>query len=124
PVFVRLRDDKTVEECIDPRAPERHPIAYTNLKKVFFPEEGITKGDLIDYYRSIAPWMLPYLKDRPVMLTRYPDGIHGKSFFQKNAPGHVPPWVRTTHMKTSEREIDHFLCDDADTLALFANLGA
>ena len=62
----------------------------TNIKKVFWPEEGYTKGDLIDYYRAVSPWLLAYLRNRPLVMTRYPDGIGGKSFFQKDAPGFTP----------------------------------
>ncbi len=69
-------------------------VQLTNLKKVFWPE-GYTKGDLIAYYDTVAPLLLPYLRDRPVVLTRYPDGIDGKSFFQKDAPVYVPDWMRT-----------------------------
>ena len=65
-------------------------IQFTNLQKVFWPDDGYTKGDLIEYYRAIAPWLLPYLRDRPLVLTRFPDGIAGKSFFQKDAPGFAP----------------------------------
>ena len=60
------------------------PFELTNLGKVFWPEEGYTKGDLIAYYRAISPWLLPYLRNRPLVMTRYPDGIAGKSFFQKD----------------------------------------
>ena len=59
------------------------------MKKIFWPDDGYTKGDLIDYYRAISPWMLPYLADRPVVLTRYPDGIAGKSFFQSASIAHA-----------------------------------
>ena len=74
---------------------ERRRVTVTNPGKVFWPAQGYTKGDLVEYYVSIADWMLPYLKDRPVMLTRHPDGIDGKSFYQKDAPGFAPPWLRT-----------------------------
>src|SRR6185436_2581083 len=67
-------------------APEEKSVAFSNLKKIFWKEDHYTKGDLIDYYRSVSAWMLPYLRDRPVVLTRYPDGIDGKSFYQKDAP--------------------------------------
>ncbi len=72
-------------------SPVRHPasarvVKFSNLNKIFWPEEGYTKGDLIEYYRAISPWLLPYLRDRPLVLTRFPDGIDGKSFFQKDAP--------------------------------------
>src|SRR5206468_10608671 len=62
----------------------RSDVVLSNLEKIFWPEEKYTKGDLIEYYRAISPWLLPYLKDRPVVLTRFPDGITGKSFFQKD----------------------------------------
>ncbi|HEV2172364.1 MAG TPA: non-homologous end-joining DNA ligase, partial [Nitrospira sp.] len=97
----------------------------SNPGKVFWPNEGYTKGDLIEYYRSIAPWMLPYLKDRPVMITRYPDGIEGESFYQKDAPGFVPKWIRTEkiYAEDSQREISHFILDSPEALAYVANLG-
>jgi bifunctional non-homologous end joining protein LigD len=92
---------------------------------VFFPEHGLTKGDLVEYYRAAAPWLLPYLKSRPVTLTRYPDGIHGKSFFQKDAPDWTPDWVRTELMWSEEaqREVRQFICDDESTLVYLANSG-
>jgi len=101
-------------------------VAITNPDKVFWPEQGYTKGDLVAYYQSIAPWMLPYLKDRPVMLTRYPDGIDGKSFYQKDAPGFAPPWLRTEKIYShdSQRDISYFILDSADALAYMANLAA
>jgi bifunctional non-homologous end joining protein LigD len=112
PVFLRLRDDKSVEECVPAFAePDEALPALTNLDKVFWPEEGYTKGDLVDYYRAIAPWMLPYLRDRPLVLDRYPDGIAGKSFFQKNAPG-------------SDRSVDYFLCATTEELLRLVNMGA
>ncbi|HEU5171194.1 MAG TPA: DNA ligase D [Gemmatimonadales bacterium] len=98
----------------------------TNLDKVFWPAEGYAKGDLIEYYRSIAPWLLPYLKDRPVVLTRYPDGIEGKSFYQKDAPPFTPEWVRTVKIWSDQtgRDIDYIVCDDIETLLYLANLGS
>ena len=92
----RARSLGRVRSARDDRRP--HPFALTNLKKIFWPEDGYTKGDLIEYYRAISPWLLPYLRDRPVVLTRYPDGIDGKSFFQKDAPGFAPDWIRTERM--------------------------
>jgi bifunctional non-homologous end joining protein LigD len=108
-----------------PKAVDRQ-VSFTNLKKVFWPDEGYTKGDLIDYYRSVGRWILPYLADRPVVLTRYPDGIQGKSFFQKDAPGFVPDWVRTERMwsEQAEREIDYFVCEDESGLLYVVNLGS
>jgi bifunctional non-homologous end joining protein LigD len=144
PVFVRVRDDRAPEEAVavrdgapppDPPTPraaprsraettgERAPVS--NPAKVFFPGEGITKGDLVAYHRAIAPFMLPFLRDRPIVLTRYPDGIDGKSFFQKDAPEWRPSWMRTVtvHAEETGRDLDHFLVDDADGLAWLVNLG-
>jgi bifunctional non-homologous end joining protein LigD len=100
-------------------------VRLTNLGKVFWPAEGYTKGDLIGYYDAIAAWLLPYLRDRPIVLTRYPDGIAGKSFFQKDAPDFAPDWVRTERIysKDTDREIDYFVVDDAETLRYVANMG-
>ncbi len=146
PVFLGLRPDRTPEECRreEPAdagvgsaaivaasdhgptdvAPPR--VRVTNATKVFWPREGYTKGDLIAYYEAVAPLVLPYLKDRPVVLTRYPDGIAGKSFFQKDAPAFVPAWVRTARIYSAEaeREIRYVIVDDVDTLRYVANLGA
>jgi bifunctional non-homologous end joining protein LigD len=69
-------------------------IVFTNLKKIYWPAEKYTKGDLIDYYRAVSKWLLPYLANRPVVLTRFPDGIDGKSFYQKDAPVCLE-WIRT-----------------------------
>jgi bifunctional non-homologous end joining protein LigD len=98
----------------------------THREKIFWPAQGYTKGDLIDYYLAIAPWMLPYLRDRPVMLTRHPDGIAGKSFYQKDAPGFAPSWLRTERIYSNDaqREISYFVLDSADALGYMANLGA
>ena len=103
---------------------ERHEVALTNLKKKFWPD-GTTKGDLVGYYEKVAPLLLPYLRDRPVVLTRYPDGIEGKSFFQKDAPVYVPDWVRTQviHAKDADRDIRYFVIDDEDMLRYVANMG-
>src|SRR2546428_4792372 len=142
-VFLRFRDDKRPEDVMmrglgprdsgleeappRPQAPSPVPreVKFSNLDKVFWPDEKYTKGDLIDYYRAISPWLLPYLKDRPVVLTRYPDGITGKSFFQKDAPAFAPDWLRTERMwsEDTQREIDYFVCDDLKSLLYLANLG-
>jgi bifunctional non-homologous end joining protein LigD len=106
-------------------AQEHREVVVTNPKKVFWPDEGYTKADLVAYYDRIAPFMLPYLKDRPVVLTRYPDGIKGKSFFQKDAPEWVPPWIRTerVYSKDAGRDIDYFIVNDRESLRYVANLG-
>jgi bifunctional non-homologous end joining protein LigD len=108
-----------------PAEAEPRVVRLSNLKKVFWPDEGYTKGDLIAYYDTVAPLMLPYLKDRPAVLTRYPDGIKGKSFFQKDAPVFVPDWVRLemVYSKDSDRDIRFFVIDDAETLRYVANMG-
>jgi len=143
PVFVRLRRDKTAAECTmtarrTGEAEEPAPAALlevdqparelrlSNLTKVFWKAEHITKGELIEYYRAIAPYILPYLADRPTVLTRYPDGIDGEMFYQKDMPAWVPPWLRTTALwsEHSQREIHYVLIDDADGLAFVANLGS
>ncbi len=155
PVFQGLRRDKPALECVMParhsgEAIEREAgriarkdnapageiqleedvrtrnVHLSNLKKVFWPEAGYTKGDLVDYYRGVAPWILPYLADRPVVITRYPDGIDGKWFYQKDMPDWVPPWLRTITLwaEHSQREIHYVLVDDADGLAYLANLGS
>jgi bifunctional non-homologous end joining protein LigD len=102
------------------------PFELTNVKKVYWPDDGYTKGDMLDYYRAIAPWLLPYLRSRPVVMTRFPDGIAGKSFFQKDAPGFAPDWIRTERMwsEDTQREIDYFVCDDLASLLYVINLGS
>lgn len=111
---------------VDTSPPPVEELQLSNLDKVFWPDEGYTKGDLIAYYRDIAPWLLKFLEDRPLVLTRYPDGIDGKSFFQKNAPGFQPEWVRTEAIRSrgSERDIHYFIADDPAVLVYIANLGA
>jgi len=106
-----------------PPPPRR--VIISNPDKVFWPAAGYTKLDLIEYYRSISPWLLPYLRDRPLVLTRYPDGIDGKWFFQKNAPPFIPEWIKTQLMwsEHESREVEYFVCNDVDSLAYIANLG-
>jgi bifunctional non-homologous end joining protein LigD len=106
-------------------------VTISNRDKVFWPEEGYTKGDLVDYYDAIAEVVLPHLKDRPTILVRYPDGIHGKSFFQWNVPVGMPPWVQTMTMNDPDGEAVEagkavkrgFLVNDRATLVYIANLG-
>lgn len=110
-------------------APVRE-LRLSNPKKIIWPAEGdnaaIAKGELIAYYRAIAPWILPYLVDRPTVLTRFPDGITGESFYQKDTPDWVPPWLRTAALwsEHSQREVHYLLIDDADGLAFIANLAS
>jgi bifunctional non-homologous end joining protein LigD len=147
PVFLRLREDKTPADCPwpEPRGGDDEPVPevvekaaaaprpqprLSNLDKVFWPAEGYTKGDLVEHYRAVAPHLLPFLRDRPVVLDRYPDGIGGKSFFQKNAPPFLPDWVRTEAIWAEGgddgggKETRFVICDDVETLVLLANLGA
>jgi bifunctional non-homologous end joining protein LigD len=96
----------------------------TNTDKVFWPEDGYTKGDLIDYYTAVADYLLPYLQDRPLVLDRYPDGIEGKSFFQKNAPEFVPGWIRTQRVGDEHKGNTYFIVDDVESLRYVANLAS
>jgi bifunctional non-homologous end joining protein LigD len=98
-------------------------VRFTNEDKVLWPDDGYTKGDLIAYYRAVADWMLPYLRDRPAVQTRFPDGIHGKSFFQKDAPEWAPAWLRreTVWSDGSERDLSYFIADDTPSLEYLAN---
>jgi bifunctional non-homologous end joining protein LigD len=149
PAFLGLRDDRRPEECrrerpvelppaqaparaageegeAPPRPPvERQMVKVTNPKKVFWPAEGYTKADLVAYYETVAPYLLPYLRDRPLVLTRYPDGITGKSFFQKDAPEFAPAWIRTERIYShdTERDIHYFVVDNVESLRYVANLG-
>jgi DNA primase len=81
----------------------RHEVKITHPGKILFPEDGITKQDLIDYYRRIAPWILPYLRGRPLAMERYPDGIDKPGFFQKAAPFYHPAWIKTVTVKKMGR---------------------
>jgi bifunctional non-homologous end joining protein LigD len=108
----------------EPATPPAERVPLTKLDKPYWPADGYTKGNLIDYYRGVAPWLLPYLADRPVVLTRFPDGIEGKSFYQKDAPPFTPAWVRTATLPSEERDIDYIVVDDLDTLLYIANLGS
>ena len=139
PTFVRLRDDKQPEDCWLPGEEKPLPekpmpkakaaavaVKVTNADKVFWPDEGLTKGDLVAYYRAVAPWLVPYLADRPLVLTRYPDGIDGKSFYQKDAPVYAPDWIRleTLWSEGSERDIRYFVIENEEGLAYIANMAA
>ena len=110
PVYQGLRDDKPPED-VTKEEPVReefrkgsHVVKLSNLDKVFWPDEGITKGDLLDYYREVAPVLVPHLRDRPFTMRRYPDGAFGKAFFQKDAPSHMPDWIKTVSVRVSTRE--------------------
>jgi bifunctional non-homologous end joining protein LigD len=100
-------------------------LAVSNLEKVLFPESGFTKGQLIDYYVRIAPVMLPHVRERPLTMKRFPDGVDGKFFFEKHIPSHAPTWVRSVDVTSNDgREvIPYAMVDDLPTLAWTANLG-
>lgn len=98
-----------------------HEIRITRPEKVLFPEDGITKGDLVRYYQQIAPLMLPWLEGRPLAMERFPDGIGRPGFFQKAAARYYPEWIRTATMRKAGGTVRHVVCDDAATLVYLAN---
>ena len=127
PSFEGLREDKPPEAVV-----REQPtlVKLSNLDKVFFTDEGITKGDLIDYYRKVAPFLVPHLRDRPFTMRRYPDGAFGKAFFQKDAPKHMPDWIPRFHVQVSTRTspprkkwIDAPVVSDEDALLWMVNMG-
>jgi bifunctional non-homologous end joining protein LigD len=140
PVFLGLRPDIDPHECqASPPAPLKEPeptqttslgtgrVTISNPDKVFWPDSGYTKADLCNYYASIAPKMLPFLRGRPLVLVRHPDGIAGKSFYQWNVPEGTPSWMRRLDISDTD-EVDRssknvFLVDDDDGLVYLANLG-
>ncbi|MGZ4850876.1 MAG: non-homologous end-joining DNA ligase [Candidatus Bathyarchaeia archaeon] len=103
-------------------------VRLTNLEKIFYPKIKVTKGQVVEYYIKMAPKILPVIKDRPLVLTRYPEGIEGakESFFEKNAPQGTPQWVRTKtiYSTTSKRDVHYIVCNDLDTLIWLANMAA
>ena len=100
-------------------------LSVSNLDKVFYPQSGFTKGQLIDYYVRIAEAMLPHLRGRPLTMRRFPNGVEGKSFFEKHVPSHAPKWVNTVIVPASDgnEAIAYAVVDDLPTLAWAANLG-
>ena len=104
-------------------------LVVRNLSKVFWPADGLTKGDLIDYYEELAPLIVPHLRDRPFTMKRFPNGIEGKHFFQKDAPSHMPAWIRTRRFNTvsrgsgEARTIDYPLVNDELALLWMASMG-
>jgi len=96
-------------------------VELTNLDKLLWPEDGLTKADFIDYYVKMAPYILPHLKDRPMVFTRYPDGIYGKAFYQKNKPEYAPPWIETYESPSEDRIISYLLINDTKSLLWAAN---
>ena len=151
PIFIGLREDKPATEVrreaaepvkqalqksddAKPRSAlpsKAAPAAaegprFTNLDKIYWPDEGFTKGDLIAYYREVGDFMVPYLRDRPESLNRHPNGINKPSFFQKDVSQQPPPdWVKTVNVSSEgeERDIRYILCQDKQSLLYIANLG-
>ena len=109
-----------------------HELSLSNLDKVLYPEVGFTKAEVIDYYRRIAPVMLPHIAGRPITLVRYPNGVDGQHFFEKNCPSHRPDWIRTVDIESSGRRsgrnrtepIRYCVIESAAHLVWTANLAA
>ena len=108
---------KRVEVEIDGRR-----LSLSNLDKVLYPKTGFTKGQVIDYYTRIAPVLLPHLEGRPLTLKRYPNGVEGQFFYEKQCPKHRPDWVATSPLAAGSKTIEFCLCDDLPTLVWAANL--
>lgn len=131
PIFLGLREDKPAKkvkrETPVPSPPEEQSQAtLTHLDKVYWPEDGYTKGDLVEYYRDMSPVILPYLRDRPMSMLRHPNGINGASFFQKDVSKQPPPkWVETVLVPSEEgkKTIQYALCQNEQSLLYMANLG-
>ena len=112
----------------DDNLSELTKVELTNLDKIYYPKNKVTKAQVIEYYIKMAPKLLPIIADRPLVLTRYPDGIEGDkfSFFEKNAPEGTPEWVKikTIYSQTSKRDVNYIVCNDLDTLIWLANLAS
>ena len=135
PVYMGLREDKAAGEVRRERRPlpeivrkGRRELRLSSLDKPFWPEEGIAKGDLLAYYRDVAEVLVPHLRGRPFTMKRYPDGWQGKNFFQKQAPVHMPSWIKRAPFPASTREgekkiIEYALVDDELALLWMVNMG-
>jgi bifunctional non-homologous end joining protein LigD len=136
PAYKGLREDKAATEVrrerpvADRMIRNGRELKFSNLDKVFFPVEGITKGDLIEYYREVAPVVIPHLRDRPFTMVRWPDGIEAGRFFQKDAPSHMPDWIPTFRTLVSTREsprqrkwVNFPLVNDELALLWMVNMG-
>ncbi len=150
PILLGLREDKPVQEVHQETAKSLHmaktsktaaaapmekerslklngkEVNLTNQQKIFWPKEKITKGQLIDYYLSVADYLLPYLKDRPLSLHRFPNGITGSSFYQKDLDAEsTPAWIKTVplHAASTGKNVDYMICNNEATLAYMINLG-
>ena len=152
PVFVGIREDKIPKDLRDESLKEtdefnniqdvkenktnktsqkkkelsvKSEVKFTNLDKLYWEKEKITKGDLINYYQQVSKYILPYLKDRAQSLNRYPNGIDGESFYRKDAGGEAPKWIDTTvvYSESSNKEIEYIVCNNKETLGYLNNLG-
>lgn len=143
PVFVAIREDKNPEDInekpkkMKAKTPTKNAekekeitlnkqaVKLTNQDKIYFPKDGITKGDVIEYYQSVAAYILPYLKNRPLSLNRFPNGIEESGFYQKDAGENTPDWIKTTKVfsESTDKYIDYIICNDKATLAYLNNLG-
>jgi bifunctional non-homologous end joining protein LigD len=142
PSYQGLRDDKAADDVHQEEPEPMQPVPteirkgartlkLSNLDKPFWPDEGITKGDLLAYYRDVAGVLVPHLKDRPFTMKRYPDGAYGKFFFQKDAPSHMPDWIKRVELMVSTREkprqrrkIQAPLVNDELALLWMVNMGS
>lgn len=142
PVYKGLREDKIPQEIsLEEEKPEKRStgkssssnsleidgkqVNFTNLDKIYWPDSGLRKYDLIDYYLQVSEYILPYLKDRPENLHRHPNGINRQGFYQKDNEGLLEKWIETTRIysKSSEKNIEYLLCQNEATLLYMANLG-
>lgn len=149
PIFIEFREDKKPEEVIKENALPTNQalkeddqvvkskkskntnanvdpttVQLTNLNKIYWPDEEYTKGDLINYYKEVSSYILPYLKDRPETLHRYPNGIKGSSFYQKDVEtNQLPSWLRIEQVKHENRLVDYILVENQDSLLYLVNLG-
>jgi len=101
---------------------EGRKLKLSNYDKVLWPKTGFTKGQMIEYYSAIAPALLPHLHDRPLTLKRYPNGVEGQYFYEKQCPSHRPDWVETAEITASSKKINFCLCNETATLVWLANL--
>jgi bifunctional non-homologous end joining protein LigD len=144
PVFKRIREDKSFNDIVNESEAgdddesminaekmdkeiriDGNKLKLTNLDKIYFPGEKYTKGDIIEYYRKISEYILPYLKGRPESLNRHPNGIDGESFYQKDIASLPPDWVKTAkiYSEHNEKEITYLVCNDEASLVYMASLG-
>lgn len=140
PSFIKMREDKNPRDVFDDNDSDEltanvgkskeikidsKTLKITNVDKIYFPEEGYSKGEIIDYYRKISGYILPYLAGRPESLNRHPNGIYGESFYQKDMAALPPGWLKTAkiYSEHNEKEITYLVCNDEASLVYMANLG-